>query len=97
MTLQELTAEIAISVQNAPITGKTIKLVLDTGIVYIDLSQAPATVSNEDKDADAVVTTTLETLEKLSNKETNPMMAIISGKVTIAGDMAAALQLQNIL
>ncbi len=97
MTLEELTAEISISAASAKISGKTIKLLLDVGVVYIDLRQAPATVTNDDQPADATITLTLDTLEKLSNKEINPMMAIMSGKVNIAGDMGAALQLQHIL
>lgn len=97
MTLQELTAEIATSAASAEVSGKTIKLLLDVGIVYIDLRQAPANVTNDDQPADAIVTLTLDTLEKLSNKELNPMMAIMSGKVNISGDMGAAMQLQHIL
>ena len=97
MTLQEITSEISESVKVAPMTGKTIKLQLDEGVVYIDLREETGTVSNDDSDADAVITTTLDTLEKLSAKTMNPMMAILSGKITIKGDMAAALQLQSIL
>jgi putative sterol carrier protein len=97
MTLQEITAEVTESVKSAPITGKTIKLQLDEGVVFIDLRQDPGVVSNDDVDADAVVTTTLDTLEKLGTKETNPMMAIMTGKIKIKGDMGAALALQAIL
>ena len=97
MNLNEVTAEIRESAKSAKISGKTVKLALDIGVVYLDLRKSPAVVSNDDHPADATVTTSLATLENLSNKKTNPMMAIISGKVKIEGDVAAAMQLQSIL
>ena len=56
-----------------------------------------ARVSNEDKDADTVVVTTVEVLNKLRSGELNAMMAMMSGKVKIKGDMGLAMQLQGLL
>ena len=97
MTLADITAEVTKSAAKASGIGKTIKLVLDEGVVFIDLTNDEAVVSNEDKDADATVTTTLETLESLSTGDVNPMMAIMTGKIKIKGDMGAAMKLQSIL
>ena len=56
-----------------------------------------ATVSNEDKEADCTISTTIETLEGIRSGDINPMMAVMGGKVKIKGDMALAMQLQNLL
>lgn len=97
MTLAEFTQEVTQSAAEADTIGKSIRLDLDLGVVHIDLTGPEAVVSNEDKPADAVVTTTLEVIEQLSNGDTNPMMAIMTGKVKIKGDMGAAMKLQSLL
>lgn len=97
MTLKELTDDIAVSAQQARINGKMIKLSMDIGTVLIDLREAPCKVSNDDVAADATVHMTLDTLEKMSDKELNPMLAIMRGLVKIEGDRVAALELQHIL
>lgn len=77
--------------------GGTIKFVLDDNPVYIDGSGDANLVSNEDKDADCTITTTIETLGKLTKGELNPMMAVMGGKVKIKGDMGLAMKLQSLL
>ena len=97
MTLTEITAEVTKSAEKAGAIGKTIKLVLDEGVVFIDLTTEQSVVNNEDVDADAVITTSLDTLEKLSSGDLNPMMAVMTGKIKIKGDMGAAMKLQSLL
>lgn len=97
MTLEELTAVVSKSAAKAPSIGKTIKLELDLGVVFIDLSTDNAIVNNEDKDADATITTTISTLQKLVTGDINPMMAMMTGKIKVKGDMGAAMKLQSLL
>lgn len=97
MTLAEITAEVTKSAEQAGAIGKTIKLVLDEGVVFIDLTTEQSVVNNDDVDADAVITTSLDTLEKLSSGDLNPMMAVMTGKIKIKGDMGAAMKLQSLL
>ncbi len=81
---------------NSPIEG-SIKFVLDTGVVYIDGTGAENMVSTEDKDADTTITTTIANLEKMRSGDLNPMMAVMTGKVKIKGDMGLAMKLQSLL
>ena len=97
MTLADITAEVTKSAAKVAGIGKTIKLELDEGVVFIDLTTDEAVVSNENKDADATITTTLEILEQMSSGDINPMMAVMTGKIKIKGDMGAAMKLQSIL
>jgi len=80
----------------APIGG-TIKFVLDDNPVYIDGTGHENVVTQDDKEADTVITTTIEVLGKLTRGEINPMMAVMGGKVKIKGDMGLAMKLQSLL
>jgi len=80
----------------APIGGK-IKFVLDENPVLIDGTGDTNIVSAEDGEADCTITTSLENLVKLKNGELNPMMAVMSGKVKVSGDMGLAMKLQSLL
>lgn len=77
--------------------GASFKFVLDDQPIYIDGNGEENTVSNEDKEADCTVITSIDTLEKLKNGEMNPMMAVMGGKVKIKGDMGLAMKLQSLI
>ncbi|WP_116124959.1 SCP2 sterol-binding domain-containing protein [Lewinella sp. IMCC34183] len=97
MTFQELNDGVTKAAQNAPNLGKSLKLQLDEGVIFIDMTTDQAQVSNEDKEADTVVTTSVDTLDQLRSGKLNPMMAMMSGKVKIKGDMGLAMKLQSLL
>ncbi len=97
MTLAEFTAKVEEAAKKAPNLGKKLKIVLDEGIVHIDLTEDEACVTNEDLEADTTITTSIEALDKLRQGELNPMMAMMTGKVKIKGDMGLAMKLQSLL
>ena len=82
---------------NANAIDGTLKFMLDGNTIYVDGSGDSNVVSTEDKDADTVITTSIETLEALRNGSLNPMMAVMGGKVKIKGDMGLAMKLQSLL
>jgi len=47
-------------------------------------------------DADAVITTSEETFEKIISGEQNPTSAYMTGKLKVKGDMGAAMKLQKL-
>jgi putative sterol carrier protein len=53
-------------------------------------------VSEGGDDADAVITTSEETFQKIVDGEQNPTSAYMTGKLKIKGDMGAALKLQKL-
>lgn len=97
MTLADVTEQFKSAAAKAPSLGKSLKFVFDEGIVFLDLTGDTANVTNEDAEADCTITTSLATLEGLRSGDINPMMAVMSGKVKIKGDMGLAMQLQNLL
>lgn len=97
MTFDQFNEGVKAAATKAPNLGKSIKLDLGEGIIHIDMTQEPAVVTNEDKEADTVVITTVETLDKLRTGDLNPMMAMMGGKIKIKGDMGLAMKLQGLL
>lgn len=97
MTIEEVTGKFRESAEKMPTMGKALKFQFPEGIVYVDLTGEKAEVSNEDKEADTTIITTLETLDGLRKGTINPMMAVMSGKVKIKGDMALAMKLQSLM
>lgn len=77
--------------------GATLKMVIDDNSIYIDGTGDANVVSMDDKDADCTISTSLETLMGMQSGDTNPMMAVMSGKVKISGDMGLAMKLQSLL
>jgi putative sterol carrier protein len=97
MTFEQLNEGVTKAARDAPNLGKSIKLQLDEGVIHIDMTGDETRVTNEDKAADTVVTTTVDVLDKLRTGQLNPMMAMMSGKVKIKGDMGLAMKLQGLL
>ncbi len=98
MDLATITAKISEqATKNAPLGG-TMKFDLgDAGMIYLDGSGDANAVSNEDKDADCVISAGSDTFQKMMAGELNGMMAVMSGKVKIKGDMGLAMKLQSLL
>lgn len=97
MTFQELNEGITKAAENAPNLGKSIKLQLEEGNIFIDMTGDQARVTNDDGEADTTVITTVDILDQLRSGKVNPMMAMMSGKVKIKGDMGLAMKLQGLL
>ena len=97
MSLDSILEKLNTQAQNISPIGSTVKFVLDEHTIHVDGNGDKNVVSSEDKDADCVITTSLETFNKLKSGELNPMMAVMTGKIKIKGDMGVAMKLQSLL
>ena len=97
MTLQELTEQIRNKVTQADDINATVKITTDQGVVYIDGKQSPVVVSNEDKPADCDLQISVDNLVKMGNGDLNPMMAIMTKKLKIDGNMGIAMKMGSIM
>lgn len=97
MTLQELTDQIRTKATHADSLDATAKIVTDQGIVYIDAKQSPAVVSNDDKPADCDLHVTMDDLVRMGTGDLNPMMAFMSGKLKVKGDMGVAMKMGKVM
>lgn len=77
--------------------GAVLKFVVDDMNIVIDGTAGANKISQEDRDADCTISTSLDTLRKLQSGDLNPMMAVMSGKIKIKGDMSLAMKLQSLL
>lgn len=70
----------------------------DDGILFIDSTQTPAVISQEDLgDADVTLLCKKETFEGFLSGTQNPNMAFMMGKLKIKGSMGLAMKLNSIL
>jgi putative sterol carrier protein len=89
-TLQDVTDKIRAAVGADSGLGKSLKFDLkDDGVIHID----GGSVSNEDKPADLILTTTLSDLLDIGAGRLDPTAAVMSGRLKLS-DMMLAMSLQ---
>ena len=96
MTLDHYMTEIQQKAAAKPALGNTMKFNLGGQILYIDGTGAKNQISREDKEADCTVSVSQEDFIKLISGQLNPMMAFMSGKIKVTGDMSVAMKLQSL-
>jgi putative sterol carrier protein len=62
----------------------------------VDVRDGKVSVTEGGEDADAVITTSDDTFEKITSGEQNPTSAYMTGKLKVRGDMGAAMKLQKL-
>jgi putative sterol carrier protein len=77
--------------------GAKLKFQLGEDIILIDGTGNSNIVSQNDEEAACTISTDADTFMQLKNGELNPMMAVMSGKVKIKGDMGLAMKLQSLI
>jgi len=99
MTLEEITAQMQTRVtEKGAIDGKIVKFDFgDDGKLTLDGVSDPASVNNDDAEADCTVIVDIEVFESIASGEENAQMAFMSGKLKVEGDMSIAMQLGSIL
>jgi putative sterol carrier protein len=66
------------------------------GTWTVSVADGKVSVTEGGEDADAVITTSQETFEKIVSGEQNPTSAYMTGKLKVKGDMGAAMKLQKL-
>ena len=62
----------------------------------VDVQDGKVSVTEGGEEADAVISTSEETFDKLTSGEQNPTSAYMTGKLKVKGDMGAAMKLQKL-
>ncbi len=82
----------------APEIGAKIKFDFgDDGIIFIDGTQNPAIMSNEDESADTTFCCSLELFQKIVDGTQDATLAFMMGKLKIQGSMGYAMKLSSLL
>jgi putative sterol carrier protein len=97
MNIIEITNRIQGLVDGGATLPSTLQLELDGGHVFVDTSAQPPVVNNEPRAAGCTIKTTLATLGGLLTGDTNVMMAMMTGKLKISGDMNTAMKVAQLI
>jgi putative sterol carrier protein len=77
--------------------GSTVKFVTDEGTLYVDATQVPNVISNEDKEAACTVNLSAADAVKLLDGNLNAMNAFMMGKIKVKGDMGIAMKVMQLI
>ena len=101
MKPREFFAELPEKADPARIAGIEHSYVFDVtgeGVWLVELHDGKMTVTeNPDRDGDVKFTLSGETFDRITERKQNPMIAYMTGKVKVSGDIGAAANLQKIL
>jgi putative sterol carrier protein len=101
MKPREFFAELPEKADPARLAGIEHSYVFDVtgeGVWLVRLHEGKLTVSeNPDHDGDVKFTLSGDTFDRITERKQNPMIAYMTGKVKVSGDVKAAADLQKIL
>lgn len=97
MNIDEVTSKIkSLADTHAGRFQGTANFQFEDGIVHLDDTVSPPTVSNEEKDAPFTIVMAAADLGKILSGDLNVMMAFMTGKLKIKGDKGAAMKLTSL-
>jgi putative sterol carrier protein len=97
MEIEQIKQELTENVKKIPALGKKLKFKLDDDFILIDGTTDENIVSSDDVDANCTITMSKETYGKLQRKEIKPMMATLTGKIKVKGDIGLAQKLKQLM
>lgn len=98
MTLDEVTARLRQRVGEDSGLGAKVKFDFGAdGVIFVDATQTPNLVSNEDAEADCTIRISLDNFVEMGEGELSPTMAFMMGKLKVDGDLGLAMKLQGLL
>ena len=93
MSLQILTERVTNILGTNSGLDATVKFKTDEGVLFIDGKSVPNTVSADDLPADCTFEISAKNALKLIDGDLNAMMAYMTGKLKIDGDMGVAMKI----
>ncbi len=100
MSLDAITEQLRARVGDDSGFGAKVKFDLGgDGVIFVDATSSPNTVSNDDADADAdcTIVVSMKNFKKLLAGDLSPTTAFMMRKIKVEGDMGIAMKLSSIL
>jgi len=98
MTLEQLTTGMRKRVATRSGLEGTVKYDFGAdGVIFIDNSTTPFSISNESRDADCVISMSLEDYVAIVRGELDDNLAFVMGRLRVTGNMAVAMSLPSVL
>ena len=98
MNVETVAAEIRGHLMQFAGLGYKVKFAFDEGgVLLLDGTTTPPTLSEEDGEADCVIKSSVDNAVKLMKGELNPMLAYTMGQLKIDGSVGVALKMTSML
>jgi len=97
MDITDIRKEFTTRAASVPAIGKKLKMLIDDQPVIIDGTGEVNEVRGDDEVADCTIAMSMDSFIKTVKGELNPMMAVMTGKIKVKGDMALAMKLKDLL
>jgi putative sterol carrier protein len=95
--IEHIRTELAQKVSAIPSIGKRLKFKLDEHVVVIDGTGSANAILGDDIDADCTIAMSIETYLKIQRGEIKPMMATLTGRIKVRGDIGLAQKLKQLM
>jgi putative sterol carrier protein len=97
MEIAEIRNELIDKVEKIDPIGKKLKFLLDGEAILIDGRSQKNVISDQDEEADCTIVMSKETYLKLQRGEIKPMIATLTGKIKVKGDISVAQKLKQLM
>ena len=97
MEIAQIRQELAEKVTKIDPIGKRLKFKMDDEFIFIDGRDNTNVVRDTDEEADCTITMSKDTYLKLQRKEMKPMIATLTGKLKVKGDIGLAQKLKQLM
>ena len=97
MDIDKIRRDLAEKVNTIPPLGKKLKFNLDGHSILIDGSDEQNELRVSEEDADCTIIMGVETYLKIQQGKMNPMMATLTGKIKVKGDIGLAQKLKKLM
>ena len=97
MEIAQIRQDLAEKVKAINPIGKKLKFKLDGDAILIDGTGQVNIITDLDDEADCTITMSKETYLKLQRNEIKPMIATLTGKIKVKGDIALAQKLKQLM
>jgi putative sterol carrier protein len=96
-TLEQVTERVGAAVGDRSGLDAKIKFKFgDDGILYIDGKSEPNQVHNADQDSDITISVSMDNFERIIDKQLNPKVALMTGRMRLRGDSRIAMRLDKV-
>ena len=98
MSLEDLTDQVKGQALQLAALGYKVKFdVEDEGMILVDGTVNPVVVSNDDDEADCIISLNESNLEKLIAGDLSPTLAYTLGQIKVDGSLGVAMKLASLL
>jgi len=98
MSLDTATDQIRAQLPQLAALGYKVKFAIDDeGVILVDATQTPPTLSNDDGEADCTIRLSEDRLAQLIDGRLSPTLAYTLGQIKVEGSLGVAMKLASLL